>query len=214
MWKYNQTDELYHWGVLGMRWGHRKSKIAESREYRKGRKEFNKNKKMNALKEKWAAKDKAKQDKINKVDSKINKAGSVSKFKNSNRAGMIANTIGAAAGIGAVGTASKIGLAWKYRSPAGQSYVRMMTKTGEKLAKDRKSLNLIKRFKAVKATKEYIKDSEMLRKDAKKWKTVAAVGSVIVAGYAAKKIYDKHKENKIANDYEYRKSLKKKSKKK
>lgn len=30
MWQYQNTDELYHHGVLGMRWGHRKANTSSS----------------------------------------------------------------------------------------------------------------------------------------------------------------------------------------
>lgn len=30
MWQYQRTDELYHHGILGMRWGHRKSQTSSS----------------------------------------------------------------------------------------------------------------------------------------------------------------------------------------
>ena len=215
MWKYNQTDELYHWGILGMRWGHHKTKMAESKAYKKGRKEFNKNKKMNALKEKWAAKDKAKQDKINKIDSKIDKyKGNINKYKNINRAKMAGHIGLAGLGTAAIGLGATYKLGKKYSGPAAKSYLRMMNNNRNAILAAQKSKNIFKHIGLRKKKLEYIKDTEMIRKDTKKWAATIAVGSAIVGAVAAKKIYDKHKENKIANDYEYRKYVKKKNKKK
>ena len=42
MWQYNHYDELYHYGVVGMKWGVRRSLASKKASYKKAKKEYNK----------------------------------------------------------------------------------------------------------------------------------------------------------------------------